>query len=80
MPLIPGYSAEPENARVMAEYAAKIGVKKVHLLPFNPLAQSKYSQMGKSYKFKGESFMDKSRLEALHAIWQEQIADTSVKE
>lgn len=80
VPLIPGYSAEPENARVMAEYAAKIGVKKVHLLPFNPLAQSKYSQMGKSYKFKGESFMDKSQLEALHAIWQEQIADTSVKE
>lgn len=49
LPLIPGYNDSEENIRRTVEYAARIGVKRIAFLPYNPAAVSKYCSIGENF-------------------------------
>lgn len=45
-PLIPGITATPENLRQLAEFLVESNVRKVELLPYNPMGISKFASLG----------------------------------
>jgi len=50
VPVVPGFTDDPENLRAIAEFARKLpGLRQVELLPFHQLGRSKYRQLGKAY-------------------------------
>jgi pyruvate formate lyase activating enzyme len=52
VPLVPGYTATPENLRAIADIVADIDpALPVELLNFNPLASAKYRRMGMAHEF-----------------------------
>ena len=78
VPLIPGFSAERDTAREMAQYAADHGVDRVHLLPYNPLAASKYAQLCRPWSFP-KTWLSHDRLTELLNVWQAVIPHTVLK-
>jgi len=49
-PVIPGYNDQPENFRSLASFLLKLErLPRVEVLPYNPLAGSKYSRLGMEY-------------------------------
>ena len=78
VPVIPGFSADPGTAEEMAEYAKNRGIGAVQLLPFNPLARSKYEQLGRKYPFT-EGFMKESELNGILDIWRRFCPETVLK-
>jgi pyruvate formate lyase activating enzyme len=53
-PLIPTYNDSEVHLREVAEFARKIGVEKLSLLPYHNLGEAKYEQMGRRYPLKRE--------------------------
>jgi pyruvate formate lyase activating enzyme len=49
VPLIPGYTDEPENINSIYKLAAAHKITEVHLLPYNSNAGAKYEWLGKDY-------------------------------
>ena len=78
IPLIPGFAAQPDMAREMVQFATARGIRRVHLLPYNPLAVSKYTQLGKSWPFPS-GFTESALLTELLDIWRSRIPDTELK-
>lgn len=62
IPLIPGYNDSEENLKKVAEFALKIGAKKVSLLAYHELGSSKYPKLGRVYKMKDTSPPDEEAL------------------
>ena len=52
VPLIPTYNDSEEHLRKVGEFARKIGVEKLSLLPYHNLGGAKYEQMGRRYPLK----------------------------
>lgn len=78
VPLIPGYAACEETAEAMAAYAARKDVRRVHLLPFHPLARSKYEQIGREYPFPNR-FLTAEEQQRLLDIWRRFCPETELK-
>ncbi|MBF0197717.1 MAG: glycyl-radical enzyme activating protein [Planctomycetes bacterium] len=51
IPVIGGHNNSQENIQNTAEFAADIGVKEVHLLPYHRLGESKYENNDMEYNF-----------------------------
>ena len=52
VPLVPGYTATPENLGAIADLVAEIDpALPVELINFNPLASAKYRRMGMAHEF-----------------------------
>lgn len=49
VPVIPGFNNDPEEIIQIAQFAERIGVEKIHLLPYHRLGTGKYAQIGKTY-------------------------------
>ena len=50
MPVIPGYNDQPENFRALAKFLrVQPRRARVEILPYNPLADSKYQRLGMEY-------------------------------
>ena len=49
LPLIPGYNDSEWNIREFAEFASRINVEKVSVLPYHGLGGSKYPKLGRVY-------------------------------
>ena len=67
-----------ETAEAMAAYAARKDVRRVHLLPFHPLARSKYEQMGREYPFPNR-FLTAEEQQRLLDIWRRFCPETELK-
>lgn len=64
VPLVPAITDTPENLRVIAEFLKDIGLKKVALLPYNPMWVAKADNLGKKTAYRHEQWMtqeEKSR-------------------
>lgn len=79
-PLIPGYTATPENIRAIARYLAKTDPEmRYELLNFNPLCRSKYAALDRDYPVEGgalsaadmEGYYDILRSEGIRNIVRE---------
>ncbi|MDL2252470.1 glycyl-radical enzyme activating protein [Ruminococcaceae bacterium OttesenSCG-928-I18] len=53
VPLIVGVNCDEENLRQTAAFAAEIGAKELHLLPYHRMGEPKYEKIGLSYAFDG---------------------------
>lgn len=78
IPIIPGYNDSIENLRDTAEFAASIGVKEVHLLPYHRLGESKYNQLGRIYNLKDVNVPSTNYIESLAQIFIKNNLKTQV--
>ena len=54
VPIIPGQNDDEEDLRAVAHFLSGLpGLKRVELLPYNRMAQAKYSRLGLDYPLKG---------------------------
>lgn len=53
VPVIPTFNDTKEEITQIADFAKKIGVKKLHLLPYHRMGEDKYSGLGREYEMKG---------------------------
>lgn len=53
VPCIPGYNDYPDNIAATARYVRQIGLKTIHLLPYNVSAGAKYLWLGREYELEG---------------------------
>lgn len=51
IPIIPGLNDSEENIRATAKFVKEIGLEVINILPFHRLGESKYRQLGRTYKF-----------------------------
>jgi pyruvate formate lyase activating enzyme len=50
IPVIPEVNSSDEQIKSIAEYCKSIGIKKLRLLPYHSLGESKYYDLGREYK------------------------------
>jgi len=68
VPVIPGYNDSEENMEELCIFMKKSHLLKVNLLPYNPLAESKYEKLGVQYALKGLQPPNTDKLKKLKAI------------
>lgn len=69
MPIIAGFNDDLDNAREMAEFLNKIGQMEVNLLPFHPLGESKWRQLGTEYDFANQTGTPEEVLAGLQEVF-----------
>lgn len=52
-PVIGGLNDEPENITALASFAAEIGVRELHLLPYHRMGENKYGKLNRVYSCTG---------------------------
>ena len=52
-PVIPGFNDTVDEIKTIAQFAKKLGITHLHLLPYHRFGLGKYRLMGKAYVFKG---------------------------
>jgi pyruvate formate lyase activating enzyme len=60
MPLIPGYNDSAENISAVGKFMSKLGLKKIHILLYHELGESKYRRLNMDYKLKRVNRNDSS--------------------
>lgn len=68
VPLIPGYNDSEEHLRSLGEFAARLKVEKISLLPYHRLGKAKYHSLGKRYFFGPVTQPDSEYLEKIRRI------------
>ncbi len=62
IPLVPGVTAVENNLKGISLFLKEMGVKKVELLPYNPLWISKAESMGKTLSYTHDSWMPEEEI------------------
>jgi pyruvate formate lyase activating enzyme len=57
IPVIPGYNSSIESLQEVLDFASRIGVGEVHLLPYHRLGEPKYQSLGRSHELLGQSVL-----------------------
>jgi pyruvate formate lyase activating enzyme len=65
LPIIPLYNDLESDLEKTANFLNKLGIKKVELLPYNELAESKWSCLGKEYKMNGTKPLSKETMQKI---------------
>jgi pyruvate formate lyase activating enzyme len=55
IPVIPGYNVSVDDLQGIVDFASRIGVREVHLLPYHRLGEPKYHRLGRKYELSGQS-------------------------
>lgn len=69
IPIIEGFNNSYENIIATAEFLKKVGLDIVNILPFHRLGDSKYTQLGKSYKYSDCESPPREVLERIQQIF-----------
>ena len=68
-PVVPGVNDSPEDMEKTAAFVARLeNISTYELLPFHPMAESKYKNLGKVDPFKGVQALDLKKLESYEPI------------
>ena len=73
VPTVPGVNANEKDIEDIAKFAAKIGAKELHLLPYHRLGQDKYEGLGRDYTLKDVIPPEEAEMEKLVAVAQRHI-------
>ncbi|MGC8786978.1 MAG: glycyl-radical enzyme activating protein [Anaerolineae bacterium] len=65
VPLIPGFNTNAEHLHALAEFASRLGITEVHLLPYHTLGRAKYQALGRSYLMEEIPPMKEGEAEAM---------------
>ena len=68
IPVIQGINDDPDNILAMAEFVSDIGFEVINILPFHPLGESKYRQIGRNYAFAGHSPPSEDQLQEIKRL------------
>jgi pyruvate formate lyase activating enzyme len=71
IPLIPEITTTEENLISWREFLTNLGIKKIGLLPYNPLWVSKITKMGKEMEYSRETWLKKEEKEKIKEIFSE---------
>lgn len=69
IPIIPGFNDNESSVGEMADVLAGIEMKRVDLLPFHRLGSSKYTMLGKTYKYTNTPTMMPEQVEPLLTVF-----------
>ena len=69
IPLIPKITLNDKNLNKWANYLEKLGIKKIELLPYNPLWHSKVYSIGKTPQFSHSEWLDVHEKEKIKKIF-----------
>jgi pyruvate formate lyase activating enzyme len=64
-PVIPGFNDTPEALGAIASHVVDLGLRRIDLLPFHPLATAKYQALGRQDAMAGIPAPDPDRMESL---------------
>ena len=65
VPLIPGCNDSKENMEALAEFAVKLGVQKINLIPYHKLGVSKYERFGMKYPLPDTQSFEKNQVDTI---------------
>jgi pyruvate formate lyase activating enzyme len=65
VPVVPGFNDTSPDIRAIAECAAGLGIRELHLLPYHRLGERKYRLLGRTVHFEVSSGMREAAFEAL---------------
>jgi pyruvate formate lyase activating enzyme len=68
MPVIPGYTADADTVRAMADLARVLGISELHLLPYHRLGEAKYNALGRGYSLADLQQISPEKLGELKSI------------
>ncbi|MBI3971124.1 MAG: glycyl-radical enzyme activating protein [Chloroflexi bacterium] len=71
VPCIPGLTDGEEDVRAIAAFASELGLRTVHLLPYNASAAAKYGWIGRPYLLLGLTTQPHEQMERLARICRE---------
>lgn len=71
-PCIPGVNDSPGEIRPIARYAKSLGIPRMQLLPYNPMAGEKYKWIGKGYTMGDREPRDKAYYESLNCVAEQE--------
>ncbi|MEO1773166.1 glycyl-radical enzyme activating protein [Candidatus Enterococcus ferrettii] len=78
IPLIPGYTTEPENISALIKYLQNLEVKEVHLLPFHQYGSSKYDYLGWEYTMKDTNTLTQTEINEIKNEFEDAGIHTNV--
>ncbi|BCV24888.1 hypothetical protein kuro4_16610 [Gelria sp. Kuro-4] len=62
LPVIPTMNDSKENLTALGAFAQSLGIKRIDILPFHQLGESKYARLGKRYRLKGKAALEKKQV------------------
>jgi len=68
IPIIPGQNDSEENIRKTARFVKEIGLEAINILPFHRLGESKYRQVGQTYRFADQKPPTSEKMDAVKSI------------
>ena len=68
-PIIEDYNDNRENFEQTADFMNSIGLFEINILPFHRMGDSKWNQLGKSYKYKEYEATSEEKLEEIQEIF-----------
>ena len=71
-PCIPGVNDTPEEIRAIASHVKSLGIRRMQLLPYNPMSGEKYKWIGKNYTLADRQPRDKEHYEMLEQIVEQE--------
>lgn len=71
IPVIPGFNAELEDAKEIAQYLLEIGLSRIQLLPFHQMGERKYELLNREYALKNVKALYPEDLKEYQSIFVE---------
>jgi pyruvate formate lyase activating enzyme len=68
VPCIPGLNDDPANVEAAASFMSQIGLKSIHLLPYNTSAGAKYHWLGREYNLQEQPTQSSEKMDELSGI------------
>ena len=65
VPVIPTFNDTKEEIAQIADFAKKLGVKHLHLLPYHRMGEDKYAGLNRNYELKGISTLSNEHMNEL---------------
>ncbi len=66
VPVIPTFNDTKEEISQIADFAKKLGVKHLHLLPYHRMGEDKYAGLNRPYELKGISTLSNEHMNELY--------------
>ena len=79
IPVIPGYNNDRANLFRSAAFAEKIGVREIHLLPYQAYGENKYLQLGRKYELRNLKPPSDAQLEEMSAVLKQNFQKVKIE-
>jgi pyruvate formate lyase activating enzyme len=68
VPVVPGFNDTAKDIRAIAKQVARLGIGRLHLLPYHRLGQNKYLLAGRRYEYAGGDAVGDGTMTALREV------------